>query len=256
VLEAILQWLKHDFTDWDLLRLRSVCILSPTGRLLPTVARYAGFPSVGWLCATCAYIELPATFDEFLDRMPGRLRRKKHAQARRKLVREHGEPEVRLLEGEEVTAEVVDRFFALHGRAWASRGGSVMLRDRRVLAFHRDLVAAPAPVGVPTLLLMAVGGRDAAGYYGFRLGRTFFAYMSAYDPDLSVYSVGGQATLALVERGIELGWERIDLMKGAERYKLDYTHHCGQTVDHCVTRSRATMRLFCTAAALRGRLCP
>ena len=59
---------------------------------------------------------------------------------------------------------------------------------------------------------------------------------------------------AAISCGIDRGWSDVDLMKGGERHKFDYAPHCGQTADHCLTKSAMKLRLCATVAALRGRL--
>ena len=102
---------------------------------------------------------------------------------------------------------------------------------------------------------MCLGDRDVAGSFGFLLDGRFSTYLVGYEPEFAAYSVGRQATLALIEHGIGQGWREVDLMKGAERYKFDYTRRCGHIAEHWIAKSDAKLRLLSGVAALRGRLC-
>ena len=257
VLEAFFQWLKDEYRSWDCVRLRGMWSGSPTDELVPVAAGLAGLAACGWRVDVCPYVALPATREEFHETMPGRRWQREHGARRmRKLAREHGEPVLRVTEAADVTRDTMARFLELHRKGWEERGGSAALNDERVPSFHFDLAASLAPTGVPALFWLVVGGREVACSYGFRMGRTFFGYMMAYDPEFAAYSVGRQLTLKIVERGIDEGWGEIDMLSGGERYKYDYTRRGRHTMDYAIAKSPAWLRLVLAVTALRGRSCP
>ena len=252
VLTTFLAWLKEERTGWDLVRLRAVCSRSASGQVLPVLAQEAGLCVSSVRAGPSPYIALPAD-GEALE-LPPRGRQSDHGRKRRKLIRECGDLRTRLIAGGDLTREVFERFLELHRRGWADRGGSAVIPDDRAAQFHVDSATALAPTGIPLILWVSSGERDVGAYYGFAVGRGFLAYIPAFNPDLAAYSPGGQLMLSLIEYGIEQGWTEIDLMRGAERYKFDYTQRCFYVTDHTLARNARTLRLFSLADAARGLL--
>lgn len=252
--ETLMEWLKTDCPRWDLLRLRGLCSRSPTHDYLPLLAAQAGLAVSAFRAVPCANIDLPASMDEFLEEMPGQRRRHVYAQVGRKLAREHGQPTLRVLRGAEVTRADLERLCQLHRSAWSTRGGSGIL-DEHFCHFLTELSGAIAEKGQPVVAFLHLGGHDIAGHYGFLLDGRFFLYVVGFDSTYASYSIGAQGLLALVQYGIEHGWTEIDLMKGGERYKFDFTRHCCRATDVWIARSPARLRAACAVAALRGHLC-
>jgi CelD/BcsL family acetyltransferase involved in cellulose biosynthesis len=254
VLEAFCGWLAKDCPDWDLVRLRGVSSRSQTDQLLPVVAREAGLAACAWRVETAPYVLLPSTREEYYAQMPSGSRRRELLRRRRRLEEQHGEVAIRLDAGADVTPEAMARLLTLHRHSWEGRGGSDVLTDHRVEQFHTETAVALAPKGVSQVGWLVAGGREVAGWYGFLVGQTYLAYILGHDPDFARFSPGAQVSLALIEHGIDDGWREIDLMRGAEPYKFDFTRRCAYTMDHALARTRTKLRLFATVAAYRGRL--
>jgi CelD/BcsL family acetyltransferase involved in cellulose biosynthesis len=105
------------------------------------------------------------------------------------------------------------------------------------------------------MLQIRTGDRPIAMCYGFRVGRVYLDYMGAYDPEYRRYSVGRLADLRLLEQAVAWGLSEVDLGKGGEAHKFDYTHDCAYTLDCCIARNRGKLRLYTTWVAVRGALC-
>ncbi len=252
VLGALVGWLKDERPGWDLVRLRGICRESPTGCRLPVVAAEAGLAACALRAETAPSIALPGTWEDFLAGAPGRTRLRRHLQMRRRLEHDCGELVLQAICGADLTGDAFARFLALHRRGWESRGGSGVIPDERAARFHGDIVAALAPTGMPLILRLVAGEREVAAYYGFVTDGVLLAYIPGFEPDLAPYSPGGQLMISLVRYGIEQGWREIDLMRGAERYKFDYTHRCSYSMDHTLARSARRLRLFGASVGLRS----
>jgi len=252
--ETLTEWIKAECPKWHILRLRGLCSRSPTHDFIPLVAGQAGLFTSAFRTKPCANIDLPASMDDFLNEMPAQRRRRVYAQNGRKLAREHGEPVLRVLSGSAVTPADLNRLCDLHRSAWSARGGSRVL-DERFCHFLADLSAVAAPQGQPVVAFLRLGDRDIAGQYGFLLGGRFFLFVVGFDAEYASYSIGAQSLLALVQYGIEHGWTEIDLMKGGERYKFDFTRRCCRATDVWIARNSARLRAASAVAALRGQLC-
>jgi len=254
VVEAFCQWLRDAPPAWDLLRLRGLCCCSPTHAYLPLLAKHYGLHTAAWGRDVCAIIHLPRSMEEYLEQMPGKQRRRAYAYNRRRLARDHGEPQLRVVGGGEITEADLRRVWDLHFDGWEGRGGSGVADDRFRL-FLGDLATALAPVAQPVLAFLQVGDRDVTGDYGFLIDGRYFLYFGGFDPEFARYSVGNQALLAHVEFGIEQGWTEIDLMAGGERYKFGFTRCAGGTADLWVAKTPGRLRAATALALLRGHLC-
>ncbi|MBP1633052.1 MAG: family N-acetyltransferase, partial [Acidobacteria bacterium] len=63
-------------------------------------------------------------------------------------------------------------------------------------------------------------GEAVAAAFGFRDGRPYYLYNSAYDPAGSASSPGVILVDLLVRRCLDEGLARLDLLKGDEAYKF------------------------------------
>jgi CelD/BcsL family acetyltransferase involved in cellulose biosynthesis len=253
VVEAYCEWLREGPLAWDVLRLRGLCSRSPTQAYLPLLARHYGCCTTLWSTDACAYIHLPASVSEYLEHMPSQQRRRTYAYNRRRVVKEHGEPRLRVVAGDDVTEADLRRVWELHCSGWRGRGGSDVTSERFRL-FLRDLPAAVGPSGRPVLAFLQLGDRDVTGDYGFLMDGRYFLYFGGFDPEFARYSVGHLALLALVEFGIEQGWTEIDLMKGGERYKFGFTRCTAGAADLWMARTPARLRAATALALLRARV--
>ncbi|NPV45585.1 MAG: GNAT family N-acetyltransferase [Armatimonadetes bacterium] len=245
LLEVFLQYLKSDVEGWQALKLQGVHGDSVTNQVLPVVARQQGLAQHGQMGASCPYIALPPTYDEFLGRM-SRSTRRKFEQKLRKLGREQGTISLEVHCGSDVTSKDMDDFLHLHEQSWATRGGSRAICASSTAAFHRELVAAMKETPWPFVSRLCVGDRTAAIIYGYVVHGVFYDYLPGSDPAFEQYSVGAQALMLTVEWGITAGWREFDLLRGDERYKFHFTRHLRHTVGHTigVGRHLRTFRLL------------
>jgi len=229
--------------------LRGIHALSRTHELLPVIAREQGWFVRGQVAAPCPYLALFGSYDQFL-RSLSHSTRQKLQQKWRNLVREHGEPVWRYVEGHEITAADRDSFFRLHDLSWSERGGSRALIGPEIRAFHADLMTDVGTQARTALAFLTVGRRDLGCIYGFVSKGVFHDYLPGFDPAFDQYSIGSQMLLRLVEFGVAQGWSEVDLMRGEERYKFHYTRRCRHTLDYVLSPVRWRHRLVSVAEAL------
>lgn len=165
------------------------------GGLDPSVTRHEA----------AAVVELPGTYDDYLDS----LRSKDRHEIRRKRRRfdaDLGEAEV--VEG----AGGFDQFVELH-RSSAGRKGSFM--DDSMEAFFRDLLDIEGSV----VSILLGGGSPVAGAFGFLDADTYYLYNSGFAPEAGGASPGVVLVDRLIAAAIDRGLSRFDFLKGDERYK-------------------------------------
>lgn len=153
-------------------------------------------------------VDLSAGLDNWLSG----LRKKDRHEIRRKqrMFNEAlGEPRLERM----ASTEAAKQFADLH-RGSAGAKGSFMVPEHE--AFFLDLVRDG---GATVELLHGADGVVAAAF-GFAAPDAYYLYNSAYDPGAADVSPGIVLVVALIERLAEDGVERLDLLKGDERYKF------------------------------------
>jgi len=120
-------------------------------------------------------------------------------------------------------AESFDVLLRLHRLRWSQRGGSDGFTDPPLVAFHRRFSRLALERGWLRLYVLRLDGRPAAAWYGFRYGHRFLFYQSGFDPAFAGSSVGLASMSLAIQAAIAEGAAELDLLHGAEPYKLLWT---------------------------------
>ena len=157
-----------------------------------------------------AVVELPDTFDAYLDAVG----KKQRHEIRRKRRRYEDVVGAVVLERHDGAGWGFDEFVRLHRMADGEKGE--FMTDRR-LGFFESLASQDG--WVVDLLRHPESGAATACAFSF-VGKEYWLYNSSYDPDLSDGSPGVALLGALIERAIEDRCTRFDFLKGDEVYKF------------------------------------
>lgn len=163
-----------------------------------------------------AVLELPSTFDDYLDEI-GKKQRHEVRRKRRRYEETIGDI---VYETHDTADSALEEFFRLHRMAGGAKG-TFMTNEREQLfrklfehdGWRIDVLRTPDE------------GRAAACLFLYVDGEGMYLYNSAYDPDLSGASPGVTMTGAAIERAIAEGLPRFDFLKGDEVYKFRLGAH-------------------------------
>lgn len=197
----------------------------------------------------CPYLELPSSFDEYLQQ-----RSRNTRSLIRRRIRQVGEAgcTVERLEGDAILPHL-PRFFDLHRARWESLGQRGVFIRGGFPDFLRDLVAAPPPGVVPVLHALRTKDGMVAAYLVFHCGRTAIYYQAGWDPasEHARLSPGLVLMAHAIEAAIEAGCATFDFLRGGEGYKRKFT----ETFRRTYTLLVAGRSLRCRAylAALRAK---
>jgi CelD/BcsL family acetyltransferase involved in cellulose biosynthesis len=203
---------------WDSLDLCNIHQDSPTLVILPTLAQ-----ARGWTVSTarddvCPIVQLPGTWEEYLEMLDGKQRR----EIRRKLRRAGGEMAQNwYIVGPEHDLETeVDEFLELMA---ASAPDKADFLTPRMRDFFRQLARVVYDAGWLQLVFLHVGERKAAAYFNFVYGNRVLVYNSGLDWQ-SFPRLGAGVVLVAhcIRHAIEQGREAFDFMQGDERYKYQF----------------------------------
>jgi CelD/BcsL family acetyltransferase involved in cellulose biosynthesis len=178
---------------------------------LVPAARAAGHPvdlrEEGVLFA----MDLPASWEEYLQRLSGKQRHEVRRKQRR--LEAHGAVDFRMTVQPAALPSALDQFLALFRR---NRADKAAFMDARMEAFFRRLTEwVPGMcIGILSITGIPVSGTLCCDHFGIR-----YLYNSAYDAGVSHLSVGLAAKLASIREGIERGLSSYDFLKGEEPYK-------------------------------------
>lgn len=209
--------LSEEFPEWRHLDLCNVPKTSPTRTVLPEIANQYGFTVVESIIEVCPIIELPDSFETYLEGLDSKQRR----EVKRKLRRANGaDAQLHIVDqGEDLTAAVEDFLALLQKSTFEKRD---WLNDGRRALFHETAEAAQQE-GTLQLMFLEVDGQKAATLFNFDYLGRIWVYNSGLDPDLfSALSPGVVITAKAIELAIENGREEFDFLRGDEAYKYRF----------------------------------
>jgi CelD/BcsL family acetyltransferase involved in cellulose biosynthesis len=164
------------------------------------------------------FLTLPGSYDEYLERLPAKLRHEIKRKARR-LEAEVG-PWHLCLATQDNLEEFLDRFVELHHTSEGPKG--VFLQPGMEIFFRR-LGEAFLPRGIFNLTFIELEGhRKLAGTIGFRYEGTSSLYNSAFDRAFEAVSPGMVLVAEDIRIAIEAGSSGFDLLKGDYAYKYRF----------------------------------
>jgi hypothetical protein len=160
------------------------------------------------------FMDLPATYDEFLQGMSGDYRRKLKQKARR-LIADHGAIEQRCFKTPEELGEMLREVEAIAAKSYQRKIGA---------GFHdteltRKMLEFQAKRGWLLGYFLYVRAVPIAYWMGSLYKDTFSSDYIGYDPDFAEYSPGTELEARVIQDLCAKGAKRIDLGLGDYRWK-------------------------------------
>lgn len=159
------------------------------------------------------YLDLPATWDEYL----GGLERKYRKELKRKIKRLEETNSFYQCRPETVKADF-EQFVRLHRLSDPNKN---RFMSEPMKAFFWDVVTASIPGWATNLCFLKINNEPAAGAVTFVSEAEVWLYNSGYNPDQKYYSVGLLLKAHLIKTAIEAGKKKFDFLRGSERYKYE-----------------------------------
>lgn len=166
--------------------------------------------------ARCLVLDLPPTYDAFLQSLSKSLRYDVRRMDKPAFAKSGAR--VRTLAADEVQAGL-DAFFETHRMRWRKRGLPGAFVGARIQRFHREWASLAAPRGWIWLSVLEVEGRTVGTLYAMRLRDTCYFYQAGFDPACSALSPGTVLVAHTVRRAIDEGLTQFDFLRGDEPYK-------------------------------------
>ncbi len=187
---------------------------SPTIALLESAGTQRGWQVKRERLQPAPYLELPSSWDDYLEQLDSKQRR----ELKRKMRRAESYP---MSVGWRLYQPGEDR------RDWVNTILALMDHDPQKRAFltdpmreHFHLVAEAAERGGwLQMAVLDVGGEPAFGYFNFDFDERLWIYNSGFDPQHAALSPGWVLMGHLIQWAIEHGRKGVDFLRGGETYK-------------------------------------
>jgi CelD/BcsL family acetyltransferase involved in cellulose biosynthesis len=159
-------------------------------------------------------LELPSTWDAFLNGLTGKERHEIRRKLRR--LKEAGHINFRVVERKTEVSEQIETFFELFKLNRSDK--SDFMTAQRV-SFFRSLAEALAEARILKLFFLDLDDRPAAAVMCFDYNSTVYLYNNGYDERYRSLSVGLLSKVLTIQHSIERGKIKYDFLKGPEVYK-------------------------------------
>ncbi len=206
-----------DFPHWTALDFCNVPANSLTRVILPKMAQQRDLTLTESVHEVCPIIELPETFDAYLNSLDSKQRR----EIRRKLRRAAGaEVQITAVSPTDDPNQAIGDFLNLLQKSTLEKRD--WLNDSRRAHFHEAGKAA-LEAGTLQLLFAEIDGRKAAALFNFDYNGSIWVYNSGLDPTaFGNLSLGVVLTAKAIEKAIEDGRSQFDFLRGNETYKYRF----------------------------------
>jgi CelD/BcsL family acetyltransferase involved in cellulose biosynthesis len=213
-------FLKHllQQPDWDCLDLTDVREGTLSARLLRESPAATSSKLESRVVATCPYMKLPPSLEEFAKSMDRDMRHSLRRKMRR-LSEKHG---INFKTHSDFASvqDATSFLFDLNEKRWSPRGESGAFARQEVRDFHRDLVNRFSEKGWLAMSFLTANEEPIAVDYSFDYRAKRYGYQSGFDPRFARYGVGELLRMHNIEVCLARGLREYDFLRGGERYKL------------------------------------
>lgn len=188
----------------------------------------------------CVTVMLAPSFEEFAQTLSKRFR-KDIAYYQRSFERSFA-ADFRAVSAPGEIPDALQDLVAVYNARWRAEHGSTQFDDPAAGRFELELGTALAAAGLYKLYLLYADRKPVAGILSYVLNNKCYVERFAHSPDLHKYSVGTVLLAMTIRDGIAQGWTELDLMRGAESYKLRWNGQTRRTALIRISRNAGTRR--------------
>ncbi|MBI5967370.1 MAG: GNAT family N-acetyltransferase [Deltaproteobacteria bacterium] len=200
--------------SWDFLELPGVSEFSPTMQFLPPLLESSGFRVVLEVEEISVFLNLPPTWDEFLEKLEAKDRH----ELRRKMRRLEKEAAFEIWRVEDAPSlfRGMEIFFELHRK---SRRDKAQFMTPQMQAYFQEISLRFQEKSWLNLSFLKIAGKEVATFFSFDFAGIEYVYNSGYDPQFARFSPGIVLAAHCLRGAIEKQRVGFNLLRGKERYK-------------------------------------
>jgi CelD/BcsL family acetyltransferase involved in cellulose biosynthesis len=219
----------------DVLRLLDMEPGTPFPAALEAAAREAGLAATRAPAERIVYINLPATWDEYLASVTGHRRR--HIRGARKKLNAERRVRFHVWDDAARLGEAFKRMAFLHHRRWDAAGeASASFTTPQYLGFHEAVMRSLLARGWLRLYCLEVDGDIVAMLYAYRFRDGIYVMQAGFEPALSKWRIGQVLLNYSIEHAIGEGSRVFDFLRGAHSYKDELATSERETVSVTVLK--------------------
>ena len=165
--------------------------------------------------ATCLVLDLPSTYDAYLESIGKSLRY--DVRKLDKSLFKTGRAQIEQVGADRIN-EGMDVLFEQHKLRWRKRGlpGAFLGKG---IQFHKDWAVHASANGWLWLSILRLDDQPIGAIYAMAMGDTTYYYQAGFDPEKGSVSPGTLLVAHTIRRAIEAGMSHFDFMRGDEPYK-------------------------------------
>ncbi|MBM3128964.1 MAG: GNAT family N-acetyltransferase [Chloroflexi bacterium] len=222
---------RADFPAWECLRLCTLPAASPANAQLKSLAKARGWRVQHHLHDVAPWIDLPETWDAYLETLD----KKQRHEVRRKLRRvEEAQARWYTIDAADALAQAVADFIELHKQ---SRPDKNVFMDARMREFFGAMARVLFARGWLQLSFLEIAGARAAAIMNFVYRNDIMVYNSGYDPvQYGAYSPGIVLFARSIQDAVAAQRRRYDFLRGNEEYKYRFGARDAQVMELQISR--------------------
>jgi CelD/BcsL family acetyltransferase involved in cellulose biosynthesis len=252
VAAAILRHLSAESPSWDALLLNDFPADDVAPVELARASREVGCRARVEEGESTLHLDLPGDHAAFRRNLSANLRRWLNRQ--RRLV--EGELGGRLitLGDEQDLSPAMEHLFRLHCARQAALGRPQVLASENERRFHNQLAHRFRERGWLRLHFLVVEDEPVGALYGFLYRGVLYTYMNGFDVSMQQHSPGSIMLDHWVEKGIEEGAHKCDLLRGALGYKTRWAPQLSRSRNAVIVRHHTRHAIHQLLQNVRGRV--
>ena len=240
VTDAIADWLDAA-TDsdnaWDLLHLDAITTNDETMTKLVEQLWTAGHTVHREAGPNCWRIELPATWEEYVEALSKSHRKQVRRFQRRQL--ETGRATFHIARSEQELTHGFEILVELHQRRRQSLGQPGCFASPEFKGFLRDTASQLLANNQLCLSWIEIEGTPAAVEFQLSGAQVTYAYQAGVNPDLLDEEPGRIINIATIRHAMEQGQRSFDFLRGDEPYKAHWRAQPQATVNYRIVPRKA-----------------
>jgi len=248
VLSALCERLAGD-RRWDVLALRELPATSPVSAAFERAAERHKL-SIRVEHGPCGAVDLPGTFNEFLQSRQPRFRTKLRALLKKL---DQGALQVETNAAPGTLRRRLRSLFDLHRARWHGAGAEGVFHQRAKRAFYARFVPKFARRGWLRFYSLRRGDRYVAHQLCFGMRGVTYLLQEGFDVSDPTASYGQMLRAAVMRHLIEQGESRYDFLGGISRHKQDWGAREDRSVHLVVARPRSRAWLYFNLPVWRDR---
>lgn len=250
-LDAFIRHLKLK-NQWDVLNLTDISSSSTNIQFLAETGKINGFTIRQSECATCPYITLPSSWEEFVSTLSANARY--NVKRRMKNLERDFKTRYFVWEDFESLDGAMERLAQLHNKRWEEKECRHSFSSNEYVSFHKAVAKDFAKQGWLHLSCLELNGEIVGMLYDYYYDGKIFYYQAGFDPSFYKYSLGLVLRAYVIQRAITEGVKELDLLKGAYAHKYMWTPYDRQTVNIVIGKDTAASRIFFLNAFQKPRM--